>query len=302
MEFMDGQEKITEIRSYLLSLLSKVEAYEALEWLKEQKKRVEGDPSASKLFMAFSQASRYFKKKPLHLNKGDLVETEEIVAGFRPDTWNELQTARIFLLLHFPAKDAGQFIRTLDMIFETADMHEQEALYAALPLFPYPEDLRLRAAEGLRTNITSVFDAIALNNPYPAKYLSQEAWNQMVLKSIFLQRPLYQIVGADDRANEALAKILIDFAHERWAAGRQVMPELWRFVGPFLSNQHLVDIKKAIDSDQTLEKEAVLLACSQSGLPAAKKLLDAHPETKEKIMEGKLTWQEIGKQFEEGKE
>lgn len=296
---MDGQENLTEIKAYLISLLSKVEPYEALEWLKEQKKRIEGDPSGSKLFMAFGQASRYFNKTPLHLNKGDLVETEEIVSGFRPDTWNELQTARIYLFLHFPAPDAAHFIQTLDKIFDTADMHEQEALYAALPLFPYPEELRLRAAEGLRTNITSVFDAIALNNPYPAKNLSEEAWNQMVLKSIFLQRPQYKIVGADERANEALAKILIDFAHERWAAGRQVMPELWRFVGPFLTEQLLKDIQKAIDSGQTLEKEAVLLACSTIELPEAQSLLDAHPDVKEKIKTGKLTWEGIGKEFEE---
>src|SRR5690606_25813883 len=223
--------------------------------------------------------------------------TEQIVPGFRPDTWNQLQAARIYLLLHYPAKDADQFITVLDKLFETADMREQEALYAALPLLPYPEGLRLRASEGLRTNITSVFDAIALNNPYPAQYLEEKAWNQMVLKAIFLQRPLYQIVGADERANGELAKILIDFAHERWAAGRQVMPELWRFVGPFLTEDNLKDIQRAIGSGNNLEKEAALLACSSSGLPAAQKLLEAHPEEKAKIESGELTWEEVGKQF-----
>src|SRR5690606_19633566 len=249
------------------------------------------------LFMAFSQASRYFRKDPINLNKGDLVETEQIVPGFRPDTWNQLQAARIYLLLHYPAKDADQFITILDRLFETADMHEQEALYAALPLLPYPESLRLRAAEGLRTNITSVFDAIALNNPYPARYLEENAWNQMIIKAIFLQRPLYQIVGADERANEQLAKILIDFAHERWAAGRPVMPELWRFVGPFLTEENMKDIQKAVHSGNNLEKEAALLAGSSSDLPAAQKLLEAHREVKANIESGELTWEIIGERF-----
>lgn len=294
---MDEQKNISAIKSYLLSLLSKVEVYDGIEWLGEQKKRIEEDPSGQKLFMAFSQSSRHFKKNPINLNKGDLVETAQIVPGFRPDTWNQLQAARVYLLLHYPAKDADQFITVLDKLFETADMHEQEALYAALPLLPYPESLRLRASEGLRTNITSVFDAIALNNPYPAKYLEEKAWNQMVLKAIFLQRPLYQIVGADERANDELAKILIDFAHERWAAGRQVMPELWRFVGPFLTEDNLKDIQKAIGSDNNLEKEAALLACSSSDLPAAQNLLEAHPEVKANIESGELTWEIIGERF-----
>lgn len=294
---MDDQEKMSEIKGYLLSLLSRIEEYGAIEWLEQQKKRIKEDPSALKLFMAFSQASRYFKKTKLSLNKGDLVETDNILPGFRPDTWDQLQVARIYLLLHFPAKDADDFVETLDKLFETADMHEQEALYAALPLFPYPESLRLRAAEGLRTNITAVFDAIALNNPYPAEYLKEEAWNQMVLKSIFLQRPLYKIQNADKRANEPLAEILVDFAHERWAAGRAVMPELWRFVGPFMTDNYLKDIQRGINSGQPLEKAAALLACSMSDLPATQKLLEAHPEEKEKIESGGLNWEIIGERF-----
>jgi hypothetical protein len=299
---MDDQKKLTEVKGYLLSLLSRVEGYEAIEWLKLQRKRIQEDPSALKLFMAFSQASRYFKKNKLNLNKGDLVETDQIVQGFRPDTWDQLQTARTFLLLNFPAKDADHFVHTLDKIFETADLHEQEALYAALPLFPYPESLRLRAAEGLRTNITSVFDATALDNPYPARYLEEDAWNQMVLKAVFMQRPLYKIIGSDKRANEQLARILVDFAHERWAAGRSVMPELWRFVGPFMTEEFLKDMQREINVGKPLGKSAVLLACSMSEIPAAKKLLEAHPEEKEKIKNGKLTWEKIGRQFEEGKE
>src|SRR5690606_19753640 len=93
IDFMDEQKNISVIRSYLLSLLSKVEVYEGIERLGEQKKRIREDPSGQKLFMAFSQASRHFKKNPINLDKGDLVETEQIVSGSRPDTWNQLQAA-----------------------------------------------------------------------------------------------------------------------------------------------------------------------------------------------------------------
>ena len=296
---MDEQERLERAKAYLLSLLSG-EEYKEIEWLQHQKKKIEGDPSGRSLFMAFNQASRYFEKKLNRLNKGDLGEVDRIVPGLRPDTWNQLQTARIYLLLHFPGKDVEHFLYTLDRLMESADMHEQEAIYAALPLLPYPENLKLRAAEGLRTNITSVFDSIALNNPYPANYLDEQAWNQMIIKSFFLQRPIYQIVDADRRANENLTKILVDYAHERWAAGREVMPELWRFVGPFLTEDYLKDIQKVVDSGEALEKEAVLLACSRSELPAAQERLEAHPEVKSKIEKGEINWEAIGERFCKG--
>lgn len=294
---MEEQKKTADIKSYLLNVLSQVENKDGIAWLEEQKKRIEGDSSGLKLFAAFSQASRYFKKDLNRLNQSDLTEAEKIISGLRPDAWNQLQTARAYLLLHFPVKDDDHFLTMLDRLLESADMHEQEAIYAALPLLPYQESLKLRAAEGLRTNITLVFDAIALNNPYPAQFLDEKAWNQMVIKSIFLQRPLYKIVGSDERSNESLAKILVDFAHERWAAGRNVMPELWRFVGPFLTEDDLKDVQKAINSGDLLEKEAVLLACSRSGLSAALKLLEAHPEVNGKIKSGELNWESIGERF-----
>lgn len=287
----------TAMISYLLRILSGGSEGEDIAWLEEQKSRIQSDGSGLKLFTAFSQASRYFKKEPNRLSQTDLAEAEQLVGGFRPDTWNRLQTARTYLLLHFEAKDAQHFIKTLDRLLGSADMYEQEAIYAALPILPYQDNLKLRAAEGLRTNITSVFDAIALNNPYPAKYLDELAWNQMVIKAFFLQRPIYQMVDADSRANEDLAKILIDYAHERWAASREVMPELWRFMAPFLKEEQLKDLQKVIQESNTLEKEAVLLACSHSGLPSAHKLLEAHPEVKERIERREITWEGIGERF-----
>src|SRR5690554_929927 len=296
---MDERERSETTKAYLLSLLSGGE-YNEIEWLQQQKENIEEDLSGRKLFLAFNQASRYFEKKLNRLNKGDLVEVDKISPGIRPDTWNQLQTARIYLLLHFKGNNAEHYIQTLDRLVESADMYEQEAVYAALPLLPYQEKLKLRAAEGLRTNITSVFDSIALNNPYPAKYLGEQAWNQMVIKSFFLQRPIYRIVDADNRANDNLAKVLMDYAHERWAAGRDVMPELWRFVGPFLTEDYLKDVQKVVDSGDALEKEAVLLASSMSALPAAQELLEVHPEVKAKIEKGEINWEAIGERFFEG--
>ena len=52
----------------------------------------------------------------------------------------------------------------------------------------------------------------------------------MVLKALFIGRPLHLIQGLDLRANRDLAKMLINYAHERQSANRPVPAELWQLV------------------------------------------------------------------------
>ncbi len=42
-----------------------------------------------------------------------------------------------------------------------------------------------------------VFEAVAHRNPYPAEQLPEAAWNQMVLKALFVGSRLAPIVGLD---------------------------------------------------------------------------------------------------------
>src|SRR5690606_6973098 len=123
------------------------------------------------------------------------------------------------------------------------------ALYQGLPIFPDPERHVGRAAEGIRSNIKAVIEAVAHGNPYPADHLDEPAWNQMILKAVFVGIPLFPIQDIDRRANLDLARMLSDFAKERWAAGRTVSPELWRCVGRFAEDPEIGKVlKQAIDN------------------------------------------------------
>lgn len=294
---MNYQADIPQAKAFLYRVIKKQADEKAIYWLEQQTEKLQKEPVNRNFFLAFSTASRFFSKKPLHLSEEAQVEAEQVRKGFRPQYWNLLQAARAYLLLHMPHNEEEIYLQTLDRIFETADMDEQVALYAALPLLPHPEALTGRASEGVRTNITAVFDAVALHNPYPADFLSDDAWNQMLLKAVFMQRPLYQIYGADERANAELARMLVDFAHERWAAHRNVVPELWHFVGPFLNEEYLPDIEKAVKQGEPLESEAALLACSQSGYSEARQILDSYPHIKRRIETDQLNWQNIGERY-----
>ncbi len=294
---METHQNIENLSDFLMGILESNSGSPALDWLKVQAGQVQSSGSEAKFFLAFSRASRYFKRVPLTIGAVQNMEASGLVEGLDLTHWDVLQTARTFLLLQYPLQKSGWF-HAFNQLFETADMYEHQALFASLPVMPYPEDMIPRAIDGLRTNVSLIFDAIALNNPYPAVYFPEPNWNQMVLKAIFMQRPLYQIQRLDDRNNAALANIASDYAHERWAAGRKVMPELWQLTVPFMNEEFLRDIRRVLDSPDPLEVKAGVLTCYESEFPAAKALALGFPDIVEEIEKGEISWLIIGQEFE----
>jgi hypothetical protein len=291
---METQKNLT---SFLYQILENSTEKSSLDWLNLQAEKIHSEGSPTKFFLAFSQASRYFKKLPIGLSEDQKQKASKLVAGFDPSHWDLLQTARTILLLQFPQEKTAWF-KAINQLFETGDMHEQQALYAALPIMPFSEELLPRAIDGCRTNMTVIFDAISLNNPFPSNYFPEANWNQMVLKAVFMQRPLYRIQGLEERRNLPLANIASDFAHERWAAGRPAMAEIWRLVVPFLNEKFLSDLNKAIASDDLLQIKAAVLACLESDFAPARELASKYPEIGKEIESGAVSWEKIGIEFQ----
>ena len=225
--------KINKISALLHNWLKTQTSRESLTWLEDKQAEIRGNGGEKSLFIAFSQASRYLEKQKLELSTEKLQAADNIITGWNPSNWTINQVGRTWLILSFPHEDKYKYLATLDKIFAAADVREAIALYQSLPLLPHPEEFKLRAAEGIRSNITSVFNAIALFNPYPAQYLDDLAWNQMVLKALFVSSPLVAIYGLKQRNNEQLSQMLIDYARERLAAKREVNSQLWQLAAPF---------------------------------------------------------------------
>lgn len=281
---------LTRITDLLLRWLSRQVTQDGLTWLEEKRRQIAQGVPDRVFFTAFSAVPRYTGKTDLELTVEDLQAAEGCRIGWFPKHWSVDQAGRTLLLLALSHLDANQYVRSLDKLFAAADVGELVALYQTLPLLPYPERHCLRAAEGIRSNITTVFNAVALHNPYPADYFDKLAWNQMVLKAIFVGSPLDLIWGLDRRANPELAHMLTDYARERWAAKRPVNPELWRPVGPFADRSIVTALETVINHPDAAQQAAGALACSQSSLPQAQALLARHPHLHTLIQEGSLTW------------
>lgn len=281
----------------LQQIIQKNSNEQAWTWFNKRTEKYASTQKNSDLFLSFSAAVRFMGKNTVQLQENTLAEWENIRPGFRPQNWTLAQLARTYFLLQIPSDSIPSYIDTLDKLFAAADMGELTTLYTALPLYPHPESLTLRTAEGIRTNMSVIFDAIAHHNPYPAEYLEDIAWNQLILKAIFMERPIYLIQNADYRKNKDLARMLVDFAHERWAAGRLVTPELWRFVGPHINEDNFGDIQKLLQSEDSLEVEAACLACAESEWSASKETLTSKPEIQARIAAGELNWEELGARY-----
>jgi len=228
------------------------------------------------LYMAVSLAARKVGKADLELTDADLREARASRPGWDPRTWSVDQAARVLLVLVLQ-DDPGRLARCLEQLCITADVSELAAFYRGLPLYPDQPRYVTRATEGLRTNMRNVFEAIAHRNAYPSEQFSEAAWNQMVLKTLFVGSPLWPIVGLDRRSNPQLARMLCDYAHERWSAGRAVSPELWRCVGPHASGSMLRDLERVLSNGTEQERVAVALSLQGASEPAAAALLHAHP-------------------------
>lgn len=290
-------ERAIEKSELFYQLLAEGADEKSLNWIRMQGEKIEESGDSNSLFISFGQASRYFKKVSISPSKDIEVKLQANYPKLEVSYWNHLQIARTYLVMKLPSEKEKWF-KTINQLFETGDLYEQQALFAALPVLPFQKELIPRAIDGLRTNISLVFDAIALNNPFPATYFPEANWNQMVLKAIFMQRPLYQIQNLEKRRNSALADIARDFAHERWAAGRDVMPELWRLAVPFVNESFQKDLEKVLTTNDPLQMNAAALAIQESDFAAAKKLIEKEPEMIQKIQTGEITWESIGAEFQ----
>lgn len=267
------------------------------QWIKERENKIKEGFTFRDFYLAFSMASR--------AKGGDLLVSEEVnipeIGTVMMRDWSVSRLGRVYLLMALSEYAPDKLEKVYQQLFETAELKELVALYSALPFLPDPEHYVERGTEGVRTNIASVLEAVVLGNPYPAHFFPESAWNQMILKAVFTDKPLYAIQGIEERANAALALMLINYAKERWAAGRTVTPELWRPVGPFLKAEDIPLIERMLKAGEPFQQEAAVLAATQAGDTKVQEVVKQYPEIKAKIDNQRLSWDSLGKAYWDGK-
>ncbi|MEL7160678.1 MAG: EboA domain-containing protein [Bacteroidota bacterium] len=260
-------------------LYARLDEASARPWLEQKLAKLADGGRPRDFYLSFSACSRFIPQEAIVLTAAETAKVTDRYPNFGATNWTLDELSRILLMTALPV-DTSQKI--LDELFATADYRETVALYKGLYWLDNAGDFVARAREGLRTNMTGVFDALALDNPFPHAYLPEDAWNQMVLKAMFMQRPMYRIYRIEDRTNPELAEIFLDYAEERWSAHRTVSPELWRFTSGFPSERLRLALDKTIAEGTETERLAATKARSAT-FPDA----EIPPENVP-------TWEEIG--------
>jgi hypothetical protein len=194
-----------------------------VDWLNQV---LAGPPERRAFLTYYAGIGRRFGQTPPALSFGDADALRR--AGIAvPETWSAADFARAALLLRM-LQDAspGEVPILVHEIYRTGDNGERQAVLRSLLLLPGPERFLATAIEACRTSVQDVFDAIALDNAYPARFFPELNFNQMVLKALFTGRPLIRVVGLDARRNARLTQMAKDYASERRAAGRNVPEDI----------------------------------------------------------------------------
>jgi hypothetical protein len=196
-----------------------------LAWLDEAVAAAAG--TSHGLLAAYTKARRLGRAR-LDLSEGEKRSLERLVPDLFVDHWTREDAGRATLLLtraiaeHDPAAFASAAIEC----YERGDSSEQQSWLKSTALLPEPQRLLPTVIDACRTNILPLFEAVACENPYPARHFHERNFNQMVLKALFNNVALSRIVGLATRRNRDLTRMAADYADERRAAGRPVPADI----------------------------------------------------------------------------
>ena len=194
------------------------------EWLYNVYSKLKAPFDESFFATAYSGARRRLGNPVIGLEAGELPNFEnEDLSVLMGSTVEGVGRAALLLRAteSLPAEAHPNFVHR---VYQRGDTHERKALLRALSVLPDPGRFLSTAVEACRTNISTIFEAIACDNPYPFHYFSDLHFNQMVLKALFTESSLSRVVGLPTRITHDLVLMVEDYASERRAAGRH-LPE-----------------------------------------------------------------------------
>jgi hypothetical protein len=204
---------------------------EGLEWLREARAAVAADATAIR--SRFPMVGRKVGRAPL--DEG--ADPADVHA------WTIDDAARTLLLIS--AGDAAE--AELAELYRYGDAAERRGVLRALPYLNIGDRGLALVDDAIRTNDTRLI-AAALG-PYATRYLPDAAYDQAVLKCVFVGVPITGLDGIPERVTPDGARMLGAFVHERVAAGRDVPPEVWMVIDRYPPAEEIAAIERERESE-----------------------------------------------------
>jgi hypothetical protein len=199
---------------------------EALAWLQDAAAEVAREPA--KIGTRFPAVGRKVGRGPLDAD----ADPDDVHA------WTIDDAARTYLLQAL--EDPGAELREL---YRYGDAAERRGILRALEYLDI--DAVDLVEDAIRTNDTRLI-AAALG-PYATAHLSDAAYDQAVLKCVFVGVPITPLDGLH-RVTPDGARMLAAFVHERVAAGRDVPGEVWTVIDRHPPADEIAAIEAELES------------------------------------------------------
>ncbi|MEJ0079157.1 MAG: EboA domain-containing protein [Alphaproteobacteria bacterium] len=264
------------------------------EWFRSATNDIVHAANDRTLGVAIGLAPRRLGKADLALTDDDRQRAAALRPGFDPSDWSIDQLARVaFMIASHDGNDVA-FAARFDSFCSSAALNELIALCRGLPLYPGAALIEPRAREAVRSGMKPVFEAVAHNNPYPGEVFGEDAWNHMVVKALFIGSSLWPVQGLDARANPHLARMLVDLARERWAAGRPVSAELWRCVAPYADAEGVAALTRVWQGGEGKDRLAIALALQHpAGASVDLPFREEVVQFKTRLAAEKIGWRDV---------
>jgi hypothetical protein len=203
---------------------------EGLEWLREASAAAAAD--ASSLRSRFAMVGRKVGRETLDED----ADPSDVWA------WTVEDAARVLLLMAAGERAEAE----LAELYRFGDAAERRGVLQALPYLNIEDRGLALVDDAIRTNDTRLI-AAALG-PYATKYLSDEQYDQAVLKCVFVGVPITGLDGIPSRVTPDGARMLGAFVHERVAAGRDLPPEVWTVIDKYPPAEEIAAIEAELQS------------------------------------------------------
>ena len=213
----------------LVSRLRESTADPGLGWLTSGLDAVLGGQEG-RAFEQFPAVARQLGRGPLATEGSPTLSGPDDEVPLAP--WTTDVGGRAALLLAVAAGSPSALPELLRRVYDEGDTTERIAVVRSLSLLPDGGRFVETALDAGRTNDTTLFEALACDNPFAARHYPDPELNKLVMKVAFVGLEVDRIVRLDDRGNPELARMGMEYIDEQESASRPFAPAIWLAIAP----------------------------------------------------------------------
>ena len=184
--------------------------------------------------------------------------------------WTVTDAARIILLAEIFSFNSFSADELFRLCYRYSDGGERASLLKGLSLLELRDQSINFLIDVARTNSLEIFSALVYKNPWVVVKFPVSAYNQIVLKALFMGVNIIHLEGLRAARNSELGRMTADYVQERLDAGRVIPESSWLAVDAnLLTEQGLRAWESALQTAPSENKnQLALLGCEwQPDLP-----------------------------------